>query len=384
MRIMNVASLQTKGGVEVIYADMCNALAGHQVDHFVMSSRINEEILRCINEVSAPPRFHNKWGALHLPRIPFLRQWRFESALKQARPDLLVGWNRLHDFPTLPKNLPFIHYEHGTSWYEHPQQEALAILQRADRIICASHAAKRMIELKWLKKSDDKIVVNRNAVPASRSHKQPRQESSQLRLAFAGRFHPVKAPWVVLQVLLKLKNATASFAGKGEQWEPTKKLAEQLGLTDRVRFLGHVSDMTAFYAEHDYLICPSVREPFGLVAVEAMLQGCIPLTTHVDGLSEALSGEQHRLCVPATLSMAEAVKLGHTGDLKHVTHVYDPSTDSLRGVLFPDPNQFAEKIAQLEAAPAEKKALQEKLQLRAQTEYSFTSFIERQRAIYEK
>lgn len=384
MRIMNVASLQTKGGVEVIYADMCNALAGHQLEHFVMSSRINDEILRCINTISSPPYFHNKWGALHLPRIPQLRQWRFNSAFKESRPDLVVGWNRLHDFPTLPKNIPFIHYEHGTSWYEHPPQEALAILNRADRIICASHAAKRMIELKWLKRSDEKIVVNRNAVPSSRSEKRPRKESSELRLAFAGRFHPVKAPWVVLQVLLKLPKATASFAGKGEQWEPTKKLAEQLGLADRVRFLGHVTDMPAFYAEHDYLICPSVREPFGLVAVEAMLQGCIPLTTHVDGLSEALVGEQHRLCVPATLSLEAAHELGHTGDLRHVTHVYDPTTDGLRGVLFPNPTAFAEKITQIESSPADKQKLQEKLQQRALEEYSFKSFIERQQAIYEK
>ena len=51
--------------------------------------------------------------------------------------------------------------------------------------------------------------------------------------------------------------------------------AAELGLTDRVRFLGFVnqSQLPSVYCAADFFVLPSLFEPFGLVVNEAMLCG---------------------------------------------------------------------------------------------------------------
>jgi glycosyltransferase involved in cell wall biosynthesis len=60
--------------------------------------------------------------------------------------------------------------------------------------------------------------------------------------------------------------------GDGEEREPLARLARDLGIADRVRFVGH-ADPAPFYASSDVFVLPSLIESFGLVYGEAMLMG---------------------------------------------------------------------------------------------------------------
>ena len=69
--------------------------------------------------------------------------------------------------------------------------------------------------------------------------------------------------------------------------------AESLGLAQQVTLLPSIShlEMLELMKVADLVVMPSLREPFGIAAVEAMLLGCCVLVSRVDGLEE-IAGPQ--------------------------------------------------------------------------------------------
>jgi len=55
--------------------------------------------------------------------------------------------------------------------------------------------------------------------------------------------------------------------------ETVRALARRLGLDGALAFVPHRADVAAAYAGLDVVVCPSVREPFGMVVIEAMAAG---------------------------------------------------------------------------------------------------------------
>lgn len=81
---------------------------------------------------------------------------------------------------------------------------------------------------------------------------------------------------------------------KIEKWEA---LAGELGVTEQVRWLGHVTDdeMADFYRAAPVFALPSRYEPFGMTAVEAMACGTPCVVTVHGGLEEMFDFGSHAL-----------------------------------------------------------------------------------------
>jgi glycogen synthase len=84
-------------------------------------------------------------------------------------------------------------------------------------------------------------------------------------------------------------------AGSGTHEAELKAQAQKLGLTDRGVFLGWIGDdaLHSLYRIADLCVVPSIYEPFGLVALEAMASGCPCIVADTGGLREVVpSGER--------------------------------------------------------------------------------------------
>ncbi|MBK7595295.1 MAG: glycosyltransferase family 4 protein [Gemmatimonadetes bacterium] len=80
------------------------------------------------------------------------------------------------------------------------------------------------------------------------------------------------------------------LAGAGDFWVPLIERAATLGIGDRVLFTGFVSreDVPDLMAMADLFVMPSVSEPFGLVALEAMEAGVPVLISRQSGVGEVV------------------------------------------------------------------------------------------------
>jgi glycogen synthase len=82
-------------------------------------------------------------------------------------------------------------------------------------------------------------------------------------------------------------------AGSGTAERELREQATQLGLDDHGTFLGWIGDdvLHSLYRIADLTVVPSIYEPFGLVALEAMASGCPCLVADTGGLREVVPNE---------------------------------------------------------------------------------------------
>ena len=82
-------------------------------------------------------------------------------------------------------------------------------------------------------------------------------------------------------------------AGTGTAEAELKRQARRLRLTGHGTFLGWVGDdmLHSLYRVADLCIVPSIYEPFGLVALEAMASGCLCVVADTGGLREVVPGD---------------------------------------------------------------------------------------------
>jgi glycogen(starch) synthase len=94
-------------------------------------------------------------------------------------------------------------------------------------------------------------------------------------------------------VIRKVPNLRFLVAGSGTHEEELKKQAAELGLTEHGTFAGWIGDdvLHSLYRIADLCVVPSLYEPFGLVALEAMASGCPCIVANTGGLAEVVPND---------------------------------------------------------------------------------------------
>jgi glycosyltransferase involved in cell wall biosynthesis len=112
------------------------------------------------------------------------------------------------------------------------------------------------------------------------------------------------------QIRSDLSDARLLIGGDGEDRSALQRQARSLGLTERVEFVGAVSEPATFYRQLDLFVLPSLDEALGLVLLEAMASGLPVVGTRVGGIPEILEdGAQGLLVAPAdSRALAGAIR----------------------------------------------------------------------------
>ncbi|MFL6610926.1 MAG: glycosyltransferase [Pseudomonas sp.] len=110
-----------------------------------------------------------------------------------------------------------------------------------------------------------------------------------------GRLHPDKDQATLLRgfaaALAYLPTQSQLvILGKGRLEQDLKELARELGIADRVLFLGQVPDARRYFRAFDAFALSSDHEPFGMVLLEAMAAGVPLLVTACGGAKEVVEG----------------------------------------------------------------------------------------------
>ncbi len=167
--------------------------------------------------------------------------------------------------------------------------------------------------------------------------------------AVVGLVYAAKGQDLALRALTEVEDLQLLFVGPGNT-EPFEALARELGVLDRVRFVGPRDDVPRILRTVDLLALPSRWEGMPYVVLEAFAAGC-PVVAHpVDGARDA-------------------VQTGHTGWL----------------ATAPEPAALAASLREaLSASPAERAAVIERARARQLESYSVESMVQGLQRVYEE
>jgi glycogen(starch) synthase len=204
--------------------------------------------------------------------------------------------------------------EHGRhqGWVEvHPQSYIHGverwITNRSDRVIACSYYMREQIA-DIFGVEEERVSVIPNGIDPRDLQPQDPAELRRLRLEFAqpgqklvllvGRLVYEKGFQLALEampgVIEKVPGARFLVAGSGTHETELRRQAQGLGLMDHGTFLGWIGDdvLHSLYPIADICVVPSIYEPFGLVALEAMASGCPCLVADTGGLREVVPHEE--------------------------------------------------------------------------------------------
>jgi teichuronic acid biosynthesis glycosyltransferase TuaC len=200
----------------------------------------------------------------------------------------------------------FVVSAHGGDMIHVPERSAvgrracLAALHAADLVIAnSSWAQQRCRELAAGPLPVSVVHLGANLTPPAP------EGNGRLRLITVAHLQARKHHDVVLRALARLgpeNRPDYLVIGDGECRAPLERLTAQLGLTERVRFLGQLPNdqAVAQVARSDLFVMPGVEEPFGVAFVEAMAAGVPAVGSRGEGGPEdiAAAGEGMMLVAP--------------------------------------------------------------------------------------
>jgi len=203
----------------------------------------------------------------------------------------------------------------------HPLSSAIrmvAALSKRSRMIAVSQAVRRNFCGLLSPSLHNRVTVILNAIDlknfsaVGNDREEIRNglllENGDFAIGIVGQLTPRKGQMELLEafekLLRKVPRAVLVIAGAaifnrdGEYEELLRSIALRLGISHRVRMLGARQDVPEIMRALDLLVVNSHREPFGLVACEAMAVGTPVLATACDGLPEIIDHGRNGWLVP--------------------------------------------------------------------------------------
>ena len=318
MRILHVLRAPV-GGLMRHVTDLIGVQAalGHEMGLACGGSK--DEVAQAAKPIAASCRL----GVAHLPmsRLPgvadVLVYRRFRSLVERIAPDVVHGHGAkggaLARLAASSVGARAFYTPHGGSLhYDHATPTSLVYLG-AERWM-RRRTAGLLFVCDWEKRCFDSKVGLRD-VPHRVVHNGLRDDdfadpscAGDIDILFVGELRPLKNVHVLLQAIAMLRPeppVLATIVGDGPSRAQLEKLAADLGIDDRVAFVGR-RPAPEMLRRARLLVIPSEKEALPYVALEGMAAGVPIIASHVGGLPEVLP--QDCLVEPGNpISLAKAI-----------------------------------------------------------------------------
>ena len=300
MRIAQVMAGAPIGGAEAFFERATIALhhAGDIVLPIIRRDAGRAERLR---EAGLQPVELAFGGALDLFTKPRVRR-----ALQDFKPDLVMAW--MQRAARFTPQGPWVLVGRFGGYYD------VKYFRHCDHLVANTHDLVRMIiaapwppaRVHYLPNFVEDFAGSTPAdLPAA---------SSTPRLLAMGRLHPNKGFDVLLRALALLPRGHVYLAGAGPEEASLRALATELGITERVSFLGWRRDIGALLAAADIFICSSRQEPLGNIVLEAWSATKPVIAAAAQGPSELITNGKDGVLVPREDAAALAAAIAELAD----------------------------------------------------------------------
>jgi glycosyltransferase involved in cell wall biosynthesis len=203
---------------------------------------------------------------------------------------------------------------HG--WVKHTQRTPLYYmldrwsLRRYERVLCVSQDI--LQQCRDLGVADEKSLLIENAIDTDEFRRRMAVDDAKQRLSWpagrllvgaAGRLSEEKGFDILLRSIHNLVNQGLDvgliIAGDGQERAALGRLAGELRLQDRVRFVGFQNDLRRYYEAMDLYALSSHREGLPNVLLEAMALETPVVATRVAGIPRLIADGESGLLVDA-------------------------------------------------------------------------------------
>jgi glycogen(starch) synthase len=181
------------------------------------------------------------------------------------------------------------------------------ITNRSDRVIaCSTFMREQIVDVFGVE--EDRVEVIPNGIDPEDLQPHDDEGLARLRAEFAapdeslvllvGRLVYEKGFQFALealpQIIERLPKTRFVVAGSGTHEEELRRQATELGLMKHGTFVGWIGDdvLHSLYRIADVCVVPSIYEPFGLVALEAMASSCPCIVADTGGLREVVPHDE--------------------------------------------------------------------------------------------
>lgn len=213
--------------------------------------------------------------------------------------------------------------------FDQPRRKILWAAKNADGAITVCDALKE--EMVRLGVEADRITPLRNGVdlnlfqPIDREQERKNLGMTRFTLLSVGLLDPRKAHDLIISALPDIPDVDLLIAGSGPELGNLQNLAQQLGVANRVTFLGSLSqtELRKYYGAADALVLASSREGWANVLLESMACGTPVVASSVWGTPEVVASPD------AGVLMAERTPRGLVQALSLLRHNY-PSRAATR------------------------------------------------------
>ncbi len=221
-----------------------------------------------------------------------------------------------------PRNVRLVHTFHGHvfhSYYGEGKTRVFLAIERflarfTDRIVVISEKQREEISRDFAVGRPEQfhvIPLGIDLAPLSASQelrdkfrREVAAADDEILIGFVGRLTEIKNIPLLLRAFAsvagKMSRARLIIAGDGHLRTVLESLTEELGITDRVTFLGNRGDIATVYAGVDIVALSSLNEGTPLSLIEAMAAGKPIISTYVGGVRDLLGTEADPLAAGVT------------------------------------------------------------------------------------
>lgn len=243
--------------------------------------------------------------------------------LRQSRIDIAHSFSFYSNLMMIPAarmaGVPVVigsHRQLGDLLSKFKFRSQIAAFELCDRVVCNSIATATQLIVEGLLPSKAVVLPNGVgpqifAVGKTRTHC---SGGGEIKVGMIARMSAPKDHDLFLAAAARLCKATRHIqfflAGDGPERPRLQKVAEQMGLKDRVTFLGQCSDVAHLLSTFDISVLVSNSESAPNSVTEAMAAGLPVIATRVGGIPEIISeGETGLLVSPGDAAqLADAIE----------------------------------------------------------------------------
>ena len=322
MKILYLLFSFTTGGTERLVTDICNEMVNrdHDIHLYVVNDRYDQNMLAGLDSrVRVQLQKRQPGGGGKLETLRLVADYIRKNGIEAVHCNSLAAPELLLLKPLCYPGVKILHTIHDVGQYKTLGRVKVTLRNLlCSRFIAISDCVNRDIVANGA--DARKVVTVYNAIDLTRFRPaEKRREHDGIRIGNVARIMPEKKGQdVLIRAIARLKDFYPQlhcyFAGEADDAHQPhlaqlKALAQELGVGDRVTFLGNVKDVPGFLESLDVFVLPSRYEGFGISLLEAMAMGVPCIASHLDGPAEIIQNGTYGELFPCGDDAALAGKL---------------------------------------------------------------------------